>query len=79
MTHHSYVTFAVVWVSFLSAAHVYYFLAVITLLFTWAEQTHDLIETFRAGGSNAENGEIGDQERYHHGTKETNFVFLGFW
>lgn len=32
----------------------------------------------KAGWSNGENSEVGDQGLYHHGTKETIFVFLGF-
>lgn len=32
----------------------------------------------KAGRSNGENGEAGDQGTYHHGTKETIFGFWGF-
>lgn len=68
-----------VWVSFLSTTHLNSILTFVALsFFAQADKVSSLRGTMNAGWSNGENGDVGDQGIYHHGTKKTIFVFWGF-
>ena len=78
VTHCSQLTFIVCGFIAISSLCQFFPSFYYSFLFTWAELTNNLTESLKAGGSNSENGEVRDQGRYHHGTKETIFDFWGF-